>query len=128
MDFPIQTDETLEYNRPDITAIEKKNRKCPLIDPARPFDTRTEKQNAQIIVIWSMKLQKFGKWKRYTSEVIPVVIGALGTVTKHLEKWIEKLDMDLTIEVLQKKPCLLGMARIMRSVGYEMVWKKSYNT
>ena len=51
MDFPIQTDETLEYNRPDITAIEKKSKKCPLIDPARPFDTRIEKQNAQIIVI-----------------------------------------------------------------------------
>ena len=27
--------------------------------------------------------------------------------------------MDLTIEALQK-PCLLGMARIKRSVGYEM--------
>ena len=52
-------------------------------------------------------------------EVIPVVIGALGTGTKHFGKWIEKLDLDLTIEALQK-PCLLGMARIKRSVGYEM--------
>ena len=52
-------------------------------------------------------------------EVIPVVIGALGTATKDFEKWIEKLDLDLTIEALQK-PCLLGMARIKRSVGYEM--------
>ena len=52
-------------------------------------------------------------------EVIPVVIGALGTGTKHFEKWIEKLDLDLTIEALQKS-CLLGMARIKRSVGYEM--------
>ena len=52
-------------------------------------------------------------------EVIPVVIGALGTGTKHFEKWIEKLDLDLTIQALQKS-CLLGMARIKRSVGYEM--------
>ena len=26
-------------------------------------------------------------------EVIPVVIGPLGTVTKHFEKWIEKFDL-----------------------------------
>ena len=45
-------------------------------------------------------------------EVIPVVIGALGTATKDFEKWIEKLDLDLTIEALQK-PCLLGTARII---------------
>ena len=48
-------------------------------------------------------------------EFIPVVIGALGTVTKHFEKWIEKLDLDLTIEAL-RKPCLLGTERIIRKV------------
>ena len=52
-------------------------------------------------------------------QVIPVVTGALGTVTKHFEKWIEKLDLDLTIEATRKH-CLLGPARILRSVGYEM--------
>ena len=44
-----------------------------------------------------------------------VVIGALGTVTNHFEKWIEELDLDLTIEVSQK-PCLNGTARIKRKV------------
>ena len=39
-DFPIQTAKALEHNRPDITAIEKKTKKCLLIDPAFPFDTR----------------------------------------------------------------------------------------
>ena len=41
-------------------------------------------------------------WKMRKVEVIPVVIGALGTVTKHFEKWIEKLGLDLTNEALQK--------------------------
>ena len=48
-------------------------------------------------------------------EIIPVVIGALGTVKKHFEKWIEKLDSELTIETLQKS-CLLGTAKIIRKV------------
>ena len=33
-------------------------------------------------------------------EVIPVVIGALGTVTKQFEKWIQKLDLAITVEML----------------------------
>ena len=48
-------------------------------------------------------------------EVMPVVIGALGTVAKHFEKWIEKLNLDLTIKALQKF-CLLGTARIILKV------------
>ena len=47
--------------------------------------------------------------------VIPVVIGALGTVTKHFEKWIEKLDLNFTIKALQK-PYLLGTVKIIRKV------------
>ena len=54
-------------------------------------------------------------WKTRKVEVIPVVIGALGRVTKHFEKWIEKLHLELTIEALQK-PCLLGTAIILRKV------------
>ena len=48
-------------------------------------------------------------------EVIPVVIGALGTVAKQFEKWIQKLDLEITVEMLQK-PCLHGTARIIREV------------
>ena len=55
-------------------------------------------------------------------EVIPVVIGALGTVIKHFEKFIEKLYLDLTIEALQK-PCLLGTARIIGK-ALDIKWKK----
>ena len=48
-------------------------------------------------------------------EVIPLVLGALGPVTKHFEKWIEKLDSDLTIEESQKA-YLLGAERIIKNV------------
>ena len=48
-------------------------------------------------------------------EVIPVLIGALGTVTKHFEKRVEKLDLELTIEALQK-PCVIGTARVIRKI------------
>ena len=54
-------------------------------------------------------------------EVIPIVVGALGAVSKKLDKWIEKLGIHIRIELLQKTT-LLGTARILRkklgNLGY----------
>ena len=46
-------------------------------------------------------------------EVIPIVVGALGAVSKKPDKWIEKLGIHIRIELLQKT-ALLGTARILR--------------
>ena len=48
-------------------------------------------------------------------EVVPVVIGALGSVTKGFDMWIEKLEIPLNVGVMQKT-ALLGTARILRKV------------
>ena len=46
-DFPIQTNKTLEHNRPDITVLDEKSAKCLLINPACPFDTGIEKKEQE---------------------------------------------------------------------------------
>ena len=46
-------------------------------------------------------------------DVVPVVIGALGTVSKKLGKWIGRIGVKLNIEHLQKTS-ILGTARILR--------------
>ena len=66
-DVPIQSDKTLQHNRPNITVTDKKSKKGLLIVNACLFDTRTKEKkqkNGQIIVRWSMKLQEFAKWER----------------------------------------------------------------
>ena len=84
-DFPIQNDKTLEHNRPDITVIGKKSRKCLLIDPACPFDTCIEKKEEEKCTKYSELKYEIEKiWKMRKVEVILVVKGALGTVTKLL--------------------------------------------
>ena len=85
-DFPIQTDKTLEHNRSDITVIDKKGKKCLLTDPTCPFDTRIERKEEEKCTNCSeLKYEIVKIWKMRKVEVIPVVIGALGTVTKHFE-------------------------------------------
>ena len=46
-------------------------------------------------------------WKLKVVEVVSVrvVIGALGSVTKGFDRWIEKLGILLNVGVMQKVPC-----------------------
>ena len=53
-------------------------------------------------------------------DVIPAVIGALGTVTKNFDKCLEKLELDLAVEMLQR-PCLLGTARMREEIQKVLV-------
>ena len=115
-DFPLQTDKKLEHNRPDITVVEKSRKKCFFIDPSCPFDTRIDKKEEEKCTNYcDLKYEIARIWKLKEVEIIPVVIGALGSVTRNFEKWIQKLDLGITAEMLQK-PCLLGTARIIRKV------------
>ena len=47
MGFPCTDYKTLEHNRPDITVIDKKSKKCLLIDPPCPFNTRIENKEEE---------------------------------------------------------------------------------
>ena len=45
-------------------------------------------------------------WKLKMVEVIPVVIGALESVTKGFNRWTEKLGIQFNVGVIKKKlPC-----------------------
>ena len=48
-------------------------------------------------------------------DIVPIIIGALGTVNKKFEKWVERIEVECPTELLQKA-CLLGTARILRKV------------
>ena len=62
--FPVQTDKTLEYNLPDITVIDKKSKKCLLIDPACPFDTRIEKKEEEKCTNYSELKYEIAKFRK----------------------------------------------------------------
>ena len=47
--------------------------------------------------------------------VIPIVVGALGTITAKFEKHTENLGIEVRVEHVQKS-ALLGAARIIRKV------------
>ena len=47
--------------------------------------------------------------------VVPIIIGALGTVPKDLKRWLAETGVTCRLEILERT-CLLGTARILRKV------------
>ena len=114
----MQTESKIEHNRPDIVVIEKKSKTCYIIDVACPFDTRIEKKEMEKKDAYcDLKYEIFKVYKGEINKVfiIPIIIGALGSVTKRFKSYLEQLNCDVQMEVVQRT-CLLGTARILRKV------------
>ena len=77
-----------------------------------PVDNTIHLLNNQIQEI---KREIARMWNMRAVQVIPIVVGSLGSVTKNVDKWLENLDIKISISLLQKT-MLLGTARILRKV------------
>ncbi|MBV2145214.1 MAG: hypothetical protein KTM48_00480, partial [Wolbachia endosymbiont of Pissodes strobi] len=112
-DFRIQTDRRVEYNTPDIVLIEKNH--IQIIDIAIPGDARIAEKETEKI----QKYQELGRemarlWQRRTFKVIPIVVGAMGTITPNLEKYLKELGIsELSTGQLQKS-AVFGTTQIIK--------------
>ena len=113
-DFNIRTDHVIQNRRPDIVVLYKTERKSHLIDIAVPVDKRIELKEQEKIDNYSELSQEVKKtWNLSQIVVVPVVIGALGMTSQRLKDLLEKLNINSSIELLQKV-ALLGTAKIVR--------------
>ena len=114
-DFNIKTDHLIRARRPDLIIINKRKRICKIVDFAVPADPRinlkeSEKKDKYLDLarelkkLWNMKVT-----------IVPIVIGALGTVTKGLLEGLEVLGVSGRVETIQTI-ALLRTARILRRV------------
>ena len=103
---------------PDIVVLDKESRVCKIIDVVCPFDTQiAEKEREKVDHYQDLKvqIQKKKMWSCKSVSVIPVVIGALGAVTKNLMMWVTKIGTPGILNLLQEA-CLLGTAKILRRI------------
>ena len=114
-DFKIQTDHKLEHNRPDIVVMNKVNKVCHIIDIACPFDTRVSKKEQEKVEVYQDLKREITRLWKCQATIVPIVIGALGTLPKGLQKCLRELEMKDSTELLQRA-ALLGSARILRKV------------
>ena len=114
-DMPIHTDREIKANRPDIVIKNRNENTCLLIDMSIPSDLNTSiKVSEKLSKYKDLEIEINRMWGMKT-EVIPVVIGALGLVKKGLEKFTNKIPGNINIDEIQKI-ALLGTAHILRRV------------
>ena len=104
-----------QKTRPYNNQQKKKKKICKIVDFAVPADHRIklkecEKRDKYLDL--ARELKKLWKMK---VTIIPIVIGAFGTVTKGLLKGLEDLEVDGRVETIQTT-ALLKTARILRRV------------
>ena len=137
-DFNIQTDHLISARRPDFIIINKKKKKkkrtCKIVYFTVPADHRIklkECENKDKYLDLARELKKL--WNMQVT-IIPIVIGAFGTVTKGLLKRLEDLEVGGRVETIQTI-ALLRTARILRRVretwgdllSLRLQWKPSSN-
>ena len=82
-DVNIQCDHVIEARRPDIVVVNKQERKYTIIDIAVPADKRIgETENEKIEKYQDLKREIARIWNMGTVQVVPIVVGSLGSVTK----------------------------------------------
>ena len=113
--FKIQTDNKIEHE-PEIVVLDKIECTCLIIDVACPFDMQVkDKEKEKIENYQDLKQELKWIWKLHWVTVVPIIIGALGTVSKDLKKWLAEIGVTCHLESLQRA-CLLGTARILCKV------------
>ena len=115
-DFNIYTDHVIQHRRPDIVVFDKKERKCKIVDIACPGDGRVEMKEKEKIENYAELKREVKKiWNCREVKVVPVVVGALGVISRNLKGYLKDLGLRCNIELLQKA-ALLGTAKVLRKV------------
>ena len=116
-DFNIQTDRLIPARRSDLIIInkKKKERTCKIVDFAIPADHRIKLKECEKKDKYLDLARKLKKLWNMQVTIIPIVIGAFGTVTKGLLKGLEDLEVGGRVETIQTT-ALLRTARILKRV------------
>ena len=114
-DFGIHTDHLISARRPDLIIINNKKITCKIVNFAVPADHRIKLKECEKKDKYLDLARELKKLWDMQETIIPIVIGAFGTVTKGLLKGLEDLEVGGQVETIQTT-ALLRTARILRRV------------
>ena len=80
-----------------------------------PADARVEQKEQEKMDRYQDMARELKRLWKVETKVILIVVGALGTVAKGLEKNLKNAGSNATVELLQKA-ALLGTSQILRMV------------
>ena len=98
-----------------MIVIDKETSKAQVIDFAIPYDSRVDSKEMEKIEKYQDLVRELKRLWDMKVVVIPIVLGALGTTPKTLQKRMKDIGIETRIDELQKT-VILHTARILRKV------------
>ena len=111
----LQTIRTIPNNKPDIKIRDYEKGTCMLIDVAISGDRNVIKKEAEKILKYKDLTIEIQRMWNVKTKVIPVIIGATGTISKSFRKYVSNISGKHEVKELQKTT-ILGTAHILREV------------
>jgi hypothetical protein len=111
----VQTDRTIPNNKPDIIIGDNEKGTCMLIDVAISRDRNVIIKEAEKILKYKDLTTEIQRMWNVKTKVIPVIIGATGTISKSFRKCVSSIPGSHEVQELQKT-AILGTAHILRKV------------
>ena len=93
---------------------DKVKRKCYIIDVSCPNDINVSQKEQEKITKYSGLRLELGRMWDCDCMVIPIVIGSLGVVSEHFEKYKDMVPAELST-VMCTKITMLGREKILRN-------------
>jgi len=87
----VQTDRTIPTNKPDITICDNEKGICMLIEVAISGDRNVIKKEAKKILKYTDLTTEIQHMWNVKTNVIPVIIGATGTISKSFRKYVSNI-------------------------------------
>ena len=87
----VKTDRIASNNKPDIIIRDNENRTCMLIDVAIPGDGNVIEKEAEKILKYKDLTTEIQHMWNVKARVIPVIIGATGTISKSFRKYVSDI-------------------------------------
>ena len=115
-DLPIITDKKVMSNQPDIIIYDTENNTCQIIDIAIPNCLNIISKAAEKITKYKdLEIELKKCWNLKKVRIIPVICGALGTVSKNMDENLKLISKNIEFRIIQKT-ALLGTSHIIQNV------------
>ena len=113
---PIRDEDEIRHNRPDLLVIDRVSKRWFLVDFAVPFDANVVKTEDTKEETYKKLAAEVGRMNSVNVKVVPVVVGALGVVSKNLVGWLKVLGIGESVVGELQTAALIGTAAILKKV------------
>ena len=93
-DVPIKTSTNIKHNKPDMVIWNHKDKMCTIIEFSCPADTNIGKKIKEKIDNYGPLIRNLQMmYENYNFKFIPIVIGAMGYVSKTLDRYLKDIEL-----------------------------------